>query len=63
MLAALAVRRPGNALAYIGLGMGVATGYTVQKGNEYIVFKRRGGSLKDETDFGDDELAKRIDQI
>ena len=61
VLVALAVRRPGSSFAYIGLGMGIATGHTVQKGNEYILFKRRGGHLADQADYGDDELAKRID--
>ena len=44
VLLAFAVRRPKHAFGYIGLSMGIASGFTLQRGNEFIVFKRSGGN-------------------
>ena len=62
-LLALAVRRPRHSLTYIGLGMGVGSGYTFQKSNEFILFKQRGGKLKETRNESDDELINKIELL
>ena len=48
---------------YATIGIGIATGYTIQKGNDYILFKRQGGEIEKESDENEDELGKRIEAL
>ena len=44
-LLALAIGRPRSSFSLIGLGMGIGSGFVFKKSNEFIVFKRNGGSM------------------